>query len=32
MNEAESVEGMAAEACDWPLAVLRQVTELDASI
>ena len=29
MNETEPVEGMAAEACGWSLAVLRQVGELD---
>jgi hypothetical protein len=32
MNETEPVEGMAAEACGWPLAVLRQVGELDTVI
>ena len=32
MNEAEPVEGMAAEACRWPLPVLWQVGELDAVI
>jgi hypothetical protein len=28
MNETEPVEGTVAEACGWPLAVLRQVSEL----
>ncbi len=32
MNETEPVEGMAAEACGWPLSVLRQTSELDALI
>src|ERR1700679_2924561 len=32
MNEAEPVEGVSAEACGWPLAVLRQVGELDTVI
>ena len=32
MNETEPVEGMAAEACGWSLAVLRQVGELDAVV
>jgi len=29
MNETESVEWMAPEACGWSLAILRQVGELD---
>ncbi len=32
MNETESVEGMAAEACGWPLPVLRQIGELDSVV
>lgn len=32
MNETEPVEGMAAKACRWFLAVLRQIGELDAVI
>lgn len=32
MNETEPVQGMAAKTCDWSLAVLRQVGELDTAI
>ena len=32
MNMADAVEGMAAEACGWSLAVLGQVGELDAVV
>ena len=31
-GETEPVEGMATEACGWPLPVLRQVGELDAVV
>jgi hypothetical protein len=32
MKVTEPVEGMAPEACDWPLAVLRQVGELGSVV
>jgi hypothetical protein len=32
MKETEPVEGMAAEACGWPLPVLGQIGELDAVV
>ncbi len=32
MKAAEPIEGVAAEACGWPLPVLRQIGELDAVV
>jgi hypothetical protein len=32
MKETEPIKGMATEACGWPLKVLRQLGELDATI